>query len=177
MQDQKLLTLCWHSFLGGSCNIVTTIFAHKGSQYYNYGLMSLHSQVIIQDARHTIVDPPLRLISRMGQRVCHFPFYLQTWRIHPHWKKVTMEPFDSGMGMTKNCWRSVDTHLHDILTVIGCSTIARKMHIVSIDGQYRGSVHNHLNSNPLRPLLFCVTTTDDIRWMNNIGPSRYSAFG
>jgi len=33
MQDQKLLMLCWRSFLAGDSNIVAGYFAHKGGQY------------------------------------------------------------------------------------------------------------------------------------------------
>jgi len=64
MQDQKLLTLHWRSFLGGGSNIVTTIFTHKGSQHIDYSVISLHSGLIIKDARTKIVDAPLTLIFR-----------------------------------------------------------------------------------------------------------------
>jgi len=37
MQDQKLWMLCWRSFLGGSSEIITCIFAHKRGQYFAYG--------------------------------------------------------------------------------------------------------------------------------------------
>jgi len=76
MQDQKSLTLRLCSFLGGGSDMVVVPVAHKGGQYYHYGLMVSHSLVIIQDARPEIGDAPLRLISRMGQRVCHLPLYI-----------------------------------------------------------------------------------------------------
>jgi len=38
MQDEELLTLHWRSFVGGSCDIVTSIFAHEGSRWVDYGL-------------------------------------------------------------------------------------------------------------------------------------------
>jgi len=62
MQDQKLLTLCCHSFLGGGSDIVGAIFPHKGGQNFDYSLISLHSCLIIQDARTKSVDAPLTLI-------------------------------------------------------------------------------------------------------------------
>jgi len=64
MQDQKSLTLRWCLFLGGSSDVVTSIFAYKGGQYCDYGCMLLHSPWIIQDARWKIVDAPLTLIFR-----------------------------------------------------------------------------------------------------------------
>jgi len=38
------------------------IFAHKGGQYFDYSLMSLHSTMINQDARTKIVDAALMII-------------------------------------------------------------------------------------------------------------------
>jgi len=48
----------------GRCNIITSIFAHTGSQLFNYWLTPLHYRLVIQDARPTIVDAPLTLIFR-----------------------------------------------------------------------------------------------------------------
>jgi len=61
MHDQKLLMLRWLTFLGGSSDIVTSIFADNGGQYYDYGSMPLHSAWIIQDTWPKIVDAPLTL--------------------------------------------------------------------------------------------------------------------
>jgi len=58
--------------------MVVGIFAHKGSQYCHYGLMLLHSLVIIQDARPEIGDAPFTFISRMGQRACRWPFHIES---------------------------------------------------------------------------------------------------
>jgi len=55
---------------------MTSIFAHKGSQHCDYGLMLLHSAVCIKDARPEIIDALLMRISRMGQQMCRFPFCL-----------------------------------------------------------------------------------------------------
>jgi len=177
MQDQKSLTLCRRSFLGGSSNIVTAIFAHKGGQYCNYVLMSLQSPVIIQDARHRIVDAPLTLICRMGQWACCFPVYVRCRPILPVWKDVTMQPFHCWKGETRTCWRSVDTQVNDILTVIGCSSFAHTMHIAIIDSQYIISMYNHFHPKASRPLCFWATTTLNIWAMNDVGLSHCSAFG
>jgi len=61
-QDQKLLTLWWHSVLGDGSNILNTIFANKGGQHIHYSLMLLQMSLIIQDGRIQIVDTPLTLI-------------------------------------------------------------------------------------------------------------------
>jgi len=78
MQDQKLLTLRWRSFLGGGSDMVVGIFAHNAGQYCHYGLMLSRSLVIIQDARPEISDAPLTLISRTGQRACRLLFYIES---------------------------------------------------------------------------------------------------
>jgi hypothetical protein len=52
-------------------------FAHQGGQYCHYGLMLLHSLVIIQDASPEISDVPLTLMSLMGQRACWLPVYME----------------------------------------------------------------------------------------------------
>jgi len=62
MQDKKSLTLWWRSCLDGGSDIVSVTFAHNDSQYFDYGLMSLHSPLIIQDARPQVIDAPLTLI-------------------------------------------------------------------------------------------------------------------
>jgi len=51
MQDQKLLTRCWRSFLGGGSDMVTSIFAHADSRWVHYGLTLFHSPQIVQNAR------------------------------------------------------------------------------------------------------------------------------
>jgi hypothetical protein len=51
MQAQKLSILHWCSFLVGSSDIITGIFAFKIGQYYDYGSMLLHSPWIIHDAK------------------------------------------------------------------------------------------------------------------------------
>jgi len=56
MQDQKLLSLRWRSFLGGGNDIVNSIFAHKGGRYIDYGLMSMHSTLSVHDVGPKIVD-------------------------------------------------------------------------------------------------------------------------
>jgi len=62
MQDQKSVTLHGRSVFGGGSNIVTSIFGHKGGQYFDYWLMLVHSPLNIQDASPKIVHAPLTLI-------------------------------------------------------------------------------------------------------------------
>jgi hypothetical protein len=54
--------------------MVVGIFAHKGGQYCHYDIMLLRSLVIIQDVRPEIDDVRLKLMSRLEQRACWFPF-------------------------------------------------------------------------------------------------------
>jgi hypothetical protein len=113
MQWQKSVTLCWRWCLAGSSDIVSSIFAHKGCQYYYYGKMPLHSQVIIQDVRPDIIDDPLTLISMTGQCACGLPFSLLSRPIFLLWMDSTMQPGDCWMDLTINHWRSVDAHFYD----------------------------------------------------------------
>jgi len=112
-----------------------------------------------------------------GNECVGFLVTLKKQPLLPPWIVVTMQPFDCGKGKIKNCWRFVDAHLNDILTVIGCTTIARKMYIVFIDRQWISSMYNHLHPKGSRPLSFWATTKNDIWAMNDVASSRYSYFG
>jgi len=174
---KKSLTIHWRSFLGSGSHIVSSIFAHIGGQYFHFGLYLLHSPVMAQDARPEIVDAPFMLISRMGQCVCHFLFYLQRQWILPLWKDVTMQPFDCRKRKTKNRWRSVVAHLKDILKVIGCSTIVCKIDQVIIGSQYMVSLYIHLHPKASWLVNFWSNTIISIWAMNEGSPSWFSAFG
>jgi len=76
LQDQKSLTLHWRSFWGDCSDVVASIFASKGGQCIDCGLISLHTPWISPDAMARMVDALLMLILRMGQQACHLPFYL-----------------------------------------------------------------------------------------------------
>jgi len=177
MPHQQLVMLCWRSFVGGSSNIITSIFAHTGNQYCNYGLTSVRNPVIIHRARPGIVHTPLMLISMMGKQACRFPFHLQSRPILLLWMDVTMPPIDCRKGKTKNCGRSSDAYLNDILTVIGCSTIACKMNIFIIDSQYIVSMYNYLHPKASRPLCCSATTTHNIWTMTDEDSLCHGAFG
>jgi hypothetical protein len=94
MQDQKLLTLHWRSFLASSSDMDVGPFAHKGGQHCHSTLMLSRSSVIIQDARRETGDVPLPVISGLAQRACHLPNYVLSWPITPVWIDVTMQPCD-----------------------------------------------------------------------------------
>jgi len=143
--------------------------------------MLLHSPVIIQDARPEIVDPPLTLISMIGQGSCGLPFYLLRWPILLLWMDATIQPCDCSMGKTINRWHSVDAHLwahlRDILTVIGCSKIVQKMYTVSIGSHYTISMYYLFNPRSSRHLSFWATTIHVICMMNDVGTSCFNASG
>jgi len=138
------LTLRWCSFVAGSNNIVSSIFAHNGRQYYDYGQMPFQSPVNIQDARPEIVGAPLMPNSIKGRGACRLPFYLLRLPIHLVWMDATMQLCDCWMGKTINHWCSIDAHLwahlRVILSVIGCSTIVQKRQRVFIGSQYTSSM-------------------------------------
>jgi len=170
MQDQTSLMLEWCSILGGGSDIISSIFAHKGGQYYDYGLKPLHSAVIIHDARQKIVQAPLTLNSSIVQWVCRCPVYLYRQPILPLAKDVTTQPFDCQEDKTHNHWRSVDTHLKDILQLIRCSTIIPIMHNTIIDSHYIILCYNHLHPKVSRPIYLWSTAIYVVWAMNDIGP-------
>jgi hypothetical protein len=81
--------------------MVVSSFAHKRGQYCHYGLMLLHSPVIIQDARPEIGDAPLTLISPIGQQAYLLPFYIESRPITSLWIHVTRQSFDCQKDQTK----------------------------------------------------------------------------
>jgi len=56
IQDHKSFTIRWRTFLKGSSDVITSIFANKGSRYCDYGCIPLQSPWIIQNAGLKIVD-------------------------------------------------------------------------------------------------------------------------
>jgi len=80
-----------YSFLGGGIDIVSIIFAEKGSQYNQHVTISKSSPGIIHVASLKIVDAPLLLIFMMQQRVCCVPFWLNRRPIVCLWQCGTMQ--------------------------------------------------------------------------------------
>jgi len=146
--------LHWCSLLAGNCNIITTTFAHKGGQYWHYVLMLVHSPVIMDDARPKIIDAWLMFMSRIGQGACRWPFQLSRKPILPRWMDMTMQSIHCCMGMTMNCWCSVEAQLREILTVVVWSTIVCETDTVGIDSQYIINIFNCLHPKSSRPLCF-----------------------
>jgi len=113
MQNQKLLTLCWWSFLGWGRERAAIIFAPKGGQYLIYGCLQPITSGITQDARPKIIDAPLTVIFRMGQGACCYCFCLRRRPIPHLWMFATNCQLDYARCKTKHCWRSVDAHFQD----------------------------------------------------------------
>jgi len=176
MQVRESLVLHWHSFSGGGCDIVTSIFTHKRGQYCDYRLLQLHSPVTIQDVRWKIVDILLMLIWRMCQRECRFLFYISRQRILPLWNDETLQPFYCRKGNTENHWCSIDTHLENIILVLAYWTIVCKMHTVIIESQHIVSMYNHSHLRASRSLNSWPTTLPSNYAMTNVVASCFSTF-
>jgi len=67
MQDQKLLTLCCHSFSGCGRELAAVVSAPKGCQYLIKGCLQPIRTEITQDTKQEIIDSLLTLIPGMGQ--------------------------------------------------------------------------------------------------------------
>jgi len=76
----------------------------------------------------------------------------------------------------KNCWRSIDAHLRDILTVIGCAIILLKIHTFIFDSQYTVSRYNHLHPKASMFVSFWATTYHVISLINDVAPWCFGAF-
>jgi len=117
-QGQMLLKICRRSFGGHSRNVVTLVFALKGSRQLNYKLMALYRRLILQDGRPKVVDTTLVLSFRIQQWVCPLPLLLLHQSIHSLWNDVTMQPFDGWMCKTKNGCSTNEAHINHIETSI-----------------------------------------------------------
>jgi len=136
MQDKMSLMLCWYPYWEGGSDINTTVFAWKGSQYSNYGLLSLLHSLIIQNAGPKMINPPLMLISGMGQCADRFPIYLYRWPMLPLWNDVTMQPFGYQKGRPKIINTSLMLTSMPYLMSLDAQQWYAKMHIVIIGSQY-----------------------------------------
>jgi len=105
--------LHWHSFSCWGREGIGICFAYKGSQDILYDWLQPISGVISQDTRPIFIEAPLTLIFAMGQGGhCHLFCLYRPAKI-PVWVTTTYQRCDFPERMTKNCWRSVDTHFHD----------------------------------------------------------------
>jgi len=59
LSPTKLLLLLWHLFLGGGSGNFTSILAHHGGKYFDYGLILMHSPWIMHVAWPKIIDAQL----------------------------------------------------------------------------------------------------------------------
>jgi len=108
--DQKSLTLRWCSFSWWGREGIAICFAYKGRQKYLYDWLQPIGGVISQDAWPQIVDAPLTHIFVMGQRGYCNLFCLSRQPKIPLWVTRTYLRCDLPGRMTKNRWRSIDTH-------------------------------------------------------------------
>jgi len=76
LQDQKSLTLCWHSFSESGRECIAFSFAYQGSVSIIYECLHTITTQVNHDTRPNIVDDPLTPIFRMGQGACRFLFCL-----------------------------------------------------------------------------------------------------
>jgi len=176
MQDQTLLTLCWHSCLWGGSDIDAGHCAHKGGRFDDYDLTLSHGPVMIQDSGTEIVDDLLTLISMMVHRECCMPFNIKSPPIIRHWIDMIMQLFDCQKDETQIGDTPLTLTWRGILTVILCAITLLILHTVIIDSQYTISKYNQLHSTPLRPLSCWATTSLVICPRNSVAPSGFSAF-
>jgi hypothetical protein len=91
-----------------------SLLASKNSQNPVYRQEWPHRVVINHNGSPTIVDTPLTVIFKMGQRAFHILFCLKRKPILCLRLCATSGTADYSRYMTKNRWRSVDAHFHDL---------------------------------------------------------------
>jgi len=69
MQHKIMLTLSWRVFLGRGNDIDISNFAHKGWRWIDYGLMSMHSALIVYDATQKLLTLRCRSFSEGGSDI------------------------------------------------------------------------------------------------------------
>jgi len=72
MQEHKLLTLRWDSFLNDSSDMDPGIFGLKGGQYLEYVLQRPCLRFDYQTHKTKIIDSSLTVISMTGQQAYHY---------------------------------------------------------------------------------------------------------
>jgi len=118
MQDQKSLTLSWLSFLRGDCDIVNTIVAHKGGQYFDYSVQSLLSSSSIWDATTRIVDTQFQEIVATSS-LAFVAFGVANTSIMCHSDHVLFWLLDSqDQNLWTHCWRSFPGCGNELVTLV-----------------------------------------------------------
>ena len=82
--------------------------------------------------RQHIVDIALTLIVRMGQGLCHCPFGLQRLPIDCLCIRATKSPSNLLTEMTKNHWRSTETHVQHLAVSMSSSLLPMKASIMLV---------------------------------------------
>jgi len=134
--------LCWGWFVAGHSDIFGGLCTHQGGQYCDYGLMLRCSPVIFKDARQEIGDAPLTLISSMGQRACHLPFYIYSRPITHLWIDVTMQPIDCRNDQTEIVRALLMLTLEIYLQALGAQSFCLKfiMSFLTANIQFQGII-------------------------------------
>jgi len=113
IQDQKLLTIHWHSFSRSAREHVAFSLAYNGGQYSTDVLQRLNHSSITCLTGLKMVDALLTLIFRMGQPGCHFLFWVEIQPIPHWWLSASNCHLDYPRCKSKNHWHAVDYHVQD----------------------------------------------------------------
>jgi len=113
MQDQKSLTLCWRSFEDGAGSVFHSPLPMKDA---NGSIMCIHYQVAVllpylQDQK--LLTLHWRSFWRGGRERVAFCFAYRGCQHIDYVYSLSNRVFYYPTYRTKNCWRSVDAHLHD----------------------------------------------------------------
>jgi len=141
MQGQKLLTLHWHSFSRSGREHVTVSLAFKGSQYYRYASQRTSHFLITLLTRLKIIDAPVLLIFRIGQRVCHFLFCIEIRPIPHVLSSASNRHLHYPWCKSKHHWHAIDYHVQD-----GAGSVSLLFLVVkAADSSHKEQRHTKVN--------------------------------
>jgi len=102
-----------HNWIHFQCcnSVILNVFVHKTSQNFIYRYQWLAHTLINHPARPKIVDTPLTLIFRMGQRECFFLFWVGIRPIPHLWSFASNRHLDYSWCKTKNHWHAIDYYV------------------------------------------------------------------
>jgi hypothetical protein len=130
-QGRNSYTLHWRSYFGHSYNGVPRI-DYKGARWFDYGVMSWHSPLIITVARPKIIDSPLTHIFMIFWRCYCYNFWLRGRLIVRLWVNIATQVSDFPRCKAISHWRCINAHFKDIVPLLSQPLLPSKAAYIMI---------------------------------------------
>jgi len=126
MQDQILFKLRWHSVSWWGNVFVMRCLKWKPCHNIVYEILPHCDTQITQDPTPKIIDTPLTLNLRMGQRACWYYFHLGSQRRPQLCEAATNHHLAYTRCTAKYRWRSIDAHFQNGAGTMSYTLLPRK---------------------------------------------------